>query len=359
MSLRYSQFVPKLYNYCRSLGFRRGRMLPSRAFCSDESQGYPVILLARHFGAFPFDHGQVGGRVATDRHGPHADHGEDLVILQASHVGYDPEQRRFGVYRRQLTDDGGFGSACGKLAGVLAWYQREYRLAGRDIRLGGVDGTPAVIFDNALLDPDRAEGLFPIPGHFIDPAQPAPLKVFSTARAFAASQSLRARLIGVDWNAAPQPIGDRLPGDLFVFRRAPSVGPEGLDQLEAAIAPAMPALVTSPHPLLDAARYHTQVEFDRTYRSSQRAPAYEGKNLLFLAGLNIDVSPRDGQLFPLTKFVPWAAYGRLRDGSEFRLEQAALFDALAAQPATNPDEIAFDPAIRAMAEVEGIELPSV
>ena len=43
-AMRYSQFVPRLYNYCLSLGFRRERMMPSRAFCSDESQGYPVIL---------------------------------------------------------------------------------------------------------------------------------------------------------------------------------------------------------------------------------------------------------------------------------------------------------------------------
>ena len=27
--------------------------MPSRAFCSDESQGYPVILLAKHLRAFP------------------------------------------------------------------------------------------------------------------------------------------------------------------------------------------------------------------------------------------------------------------------------------------------------------------
>ena len=106
MGIRYSQFVPKLYNYCRSLGFERNRMMPSHAFCSDESRGYPVILLAQHFGTFPFDHGQVGGKVATDRHGPHAHHGEDLLLLLASHVGYDAETQSFGVYRRSRTRGG-------------------------------------------------------------------------------------------------------------------------------------------------------------------------------------------------------------------------------------------------------------
>ena len=99
-AMRYSQFVPRLYNLCRSLGFERERMMPSRAFCSDESQGYPTILIAQHFGTFPFDHGRVGGKVATNRHGPHADHGDDLVIIHASHVGYDSKTRQFGVYQR-------------------------------------------------------------------------------------------------------------------------------------------------------------------------------------------------------------------------------------------------------------------
>src|ERR1700723_3954782 len=114
--MRYSQVVPRLYNYCLSLGFQRDRMMPSRAFCSDESQGYPVILIAQHFGTFPFDHGRVGGKVSVNRHGPYAAHGEDLVIIQASHVGYDADSGRFGVYRRERTQSWGFGPHWGKLA---------------------------------------------------------------------------------------------------------------------------------------------------------------------------------------------------------------------------------------------------
>jgi len=64
-----------------------------------------------------------------------------------------------------------------------------------------------------------------------------------------------------------------------------------------ALTPVMPALVTSSRPALDAARYHTQVEFDRTYRSIRRTAAYRGKSLLFIAGLNVDVSPPAGMPF--------------------------------------------------------------
>ena len=76
MMIRYSQFVPRLYNLCLSLGMQPGKIIPSRAYCSDESQGFPVILIAKQFGTFPFNHGLVGGIVSTDRHAPHATHGK-------------------------------------------------------------------------------------------------------------------------------------------------------------------------------------------------------------------------------------------------------------------------------------------
>jgi hypothetical protein len=41
MMFRYSSFVGRLYNFCQSLGFERGKILPSRAFCSDEAKGTP------------------------------------------------------------------------------------------------------------------------------------------------------------------------------------------------------------------------------------------------------------------------------------------------------------------------------
>ena len=59
--MRCSLFVPRLYNLCLSLGFDPGTIMPSRAFCADESQGFPIILIPKHFGAFPFAHGRAGG----------------------------------------------------------------------------------------------------------------------------------------------------------------------------------------------------------------------------------------------------------------------------------------------------------
>ncbi len=329
-AMRYSQFVPRLYNYCLSLGFQRDRMMPSRAFCSDESQGYPVILIAQHFGTFPFDHGRVGGKVATDRHGPHAHHGEDLVIVQASHVGYDAGTKRFGVYQRQRTLGREFGDNCGKLCAVLHWYQHEYRHACDHLWCGAIDGNPVVFVDNQFLDETRSEGLFLNLDRLIDRSH-EPLRVLSTSRAFPAAAELVARLPKDSWRDKPGSIGPHLTDDLFFFRRGAVEGPEGHDLLEAALGPAMPVLVTSSHPALDAARYHTQVEFDRTYRSIRREPAYRDKNLMFISGLNIDISPSGDLPFPLTKFVPWAAYVRLQDGRNFHLEQDELNNTLRQQ----------------------------
>jgi hypothetical protein len=357
-AMRYSLFVPRLYNYCLSLGFQRARMMPSRAFCSDESQGYPIILLMRHFGVFPFDHGRLGGEVATDRHGPHAHHGEDLIIIQASHVGYDPASGRFGVYQRQRTTDHGFGDNCGKLCAVLHWYQNEYAYAGRHIHLGKIADRPAVFIDNHLLDMARPEGLFLNLDRLIAGDQSEPLKVLSTSKAFPAAASLVALTPADVWSDGRAPIANRLSADMFFFRRKLAEGLEGPDQLEQALVPVMPALVTSAHPTLDAARYHTQVEFDRTFRSIQCEPAYRDKNLLFIAGLNVDISPPQGMPFPLTKFIPWAAYAQFRDGATQLLEQDDLVEALLAQSSSNADQISFDAAILAMAEAETIALPT-
>ena len=356
-AMRFSLFAPRLYNYCLSLGFRRDRMMPSRAFCSDESQGYPVILLMQHFGTFPFDHGRVGGKVAIDRHGPHAHHGDDLVIVHASHVGYDPTNERFGVYQRLRTADHGFGHNCGKLCAVLDWYQDEYGYAKQNILFGALEGKPAVFIDNLLLVPDRPEGLFLALDRLIEPSAPEPLKIASTSKAFLAASPWVEALGAEVWTSGRTPIGDRLTADMFHFRRQPVEGPDGPDLLEASLLPAMPYLTTSAHPALDAARYLTQVEFDRTYRSLQRAPEYRGKNLLFVAGLNVDVSPPEGVPFPITKFVPWAAYFQSRDGSSQLLEQDALVEALMRQPISNPDQISFDAAILAMGDAASLRLP--
>ena len=361
VSIRYSQFVPRVYNLARSLGFEQGKITPSRAFCSDESQGYPIILIAKHFGTFPFNHGLVGGIVATDRHGPHAQHGKDLFIIQASHVGFDPETQRFGVYRRLQTEDQRETSNCGKICGALDWYLHEYEFARNNIYLYKENNAHKVVIDNQLLHLEREQGLLLKLDQFVQvdaQGTPAPEQSLSTSKVFPASPALLEHLKDYHWESGRgAPIGRHLHPDLFFFRRNISHHAEGRDHLEKNLINVMPYVVTSDWPALTAAQANTQVEFDRAFRTIVQEPAYKGKKVLFISGLNVDISPQQGQLFPLTKFIPWAAYVQDGHGNHETWDQAELFKRLKQQSTDNPDQVDLEKAIEIMERAEEIRLP--
>lgn len=361
VSMRYSQFVPKVYNLAKSLGFERGKIMPSRAFCSDESQGYPIILLSKHFGTFPFNHGLVGGIVATDRHGPHAHHGKDLFIIQASHVGYDPETEQFGTYRRLQTEHQKETSNCGKICGVLEQYLKEYEFAQNNIHLIVKDGKHKVIIDNQLLHSEREEGLMLKLNRLVqvdERGTPLPEFSQSTAKIFSPSQELYKYLDGYEWKTDEgEAIGKHLHPDLFYYQRNISEHPEGHDHLEKNLINIMPHIVSSESPALVAAQANTQVEFDRAFRSISQEPTYKGKRVLFISGLNVDISPAKDQLFPLTKFIPWAAYIQDEQGNQKILEQAELFEQLSKQSLENFDQVDLESAIEIMQRTGEIRLP--
>lgn len=351
--LCYNDYIPRLYNWCLTLGFASGKIMPSRAFCSDESQGFPIILLTKHFGAFPFNHGRVGGIVSVDRHEPHAAHGQDLLLLQASHVGYDAGNGLFGAYRRLHTADAAPTCNCGKIEQVIAPYIAEYRYARDNILLVRHTGRPALQIDNLLLSRTRTHGLFLATDHLIDGAVdrilPAPLASRSTSNIYPAAGTLIARLGESAWpDKGDTAIGERLAPEDFYYQREWGVQDSVPNQLEYNLCAPMPWVVTSKHPLLTAACANTQAEFDRTYRSLVQSPVMGGKNLLFLAGLNIDISPDLDESFPLTKFVPWAAYVQLANGHREVLEQDEVLERLRAQSPEHPEQLDLEQAIAQM-----------
>lgn len=263
--MRYSHFVPRLYNLCKSLGFEAGNIMPSRAFCSDESQGFPIILIAKHFGAFPFDHGRAGGIVATARHGPHAHHGKDLVIIQASHVGYEPGNKSFGHYCRLQAEDNEMSTTCGKVGHVISWYEQEYKFAQSKILLGYENGIPSLTIDNQILDETRSQGLIlDLPKMVLmEEGQPKLLRTLSTSRVYAATAAFRDSFHENEWPEGKQTkIGKHLQPELFSFRK----NFEKHDQLEKNLFNPMPWIVSAPSPILLAAQFNTQAEFDRTYQ---------------------------------------------------------------------------------------------
>jgi hypothetical protein len=357
--MRYNLFAARLFNLCLSLGFEPGRIMPSRAFCSDENQGFPIIMLARHFGAFPFNHGRVGGIVSTDRHAPHAEHGHDLVLVQASHVGYDPETQQFGNYRRLQTEGQCTTPTCGKIHLVTDWYMREYQRAANNIQVHMEGDRCCLQIDNEWLQEQRDEGLFLHFEQLLADVSAPPLRRLSTAKIYTCSAALAEKIKAARVTHG-QPLGHLLSAELFHFSRAMPDEVEGKGHLERNLMESMPAIMTSESPLLVAAMVNTEIEFDRTYRSLLSEPCYQGRRLLFVSGLNIDISPNTDQFFPLTKFVPWAAY--VQEGADKRSiwEQPELVARLIEQNSTNPHKVDLEAAIASMAAKEelGVKLPS-
>jgi hypothetical protein len=356
----YYDFAPRLYNFCLSLGFESGKILPSRAFCSDENQGYPNILLAKHFGTIPFNHGKVGGLVATDLHDPHSEHGKDLVIIHASHVGYDPETCTFGSYHRKHTEHFQTTSSCGKMNSVLKWYMAQYAFAKKNIFLHREDNEYLVCIDNQILNKNMPEGLFLHLDKFVEMGSFGnflPRKAYSTSTCYTASQGLRDLLGDNAWPIdGREPIGENLLPELFGFKRHISGDSEIHGHLEKNLISPMPWIVSSKFPLLTAAQSNTQVEFERTYRSLVNAEGYKGKRVLLISGLNIDISPHENQVFPLTTFVPWAAFVQEPNDHCYVMEQREVVDCLLDQKADNPDEVYLETAIQKMKETRKIEI---
>jgi len=344
VAMRYSNFAPRLFNFCLSLGMSPDCIMPSRAFCSDENQGYPMILLAKHFGIFPFDHGRVGGIMAPDRHGPHAHHGKDSVIIQASHVGYDPDTQSFGSYRRLQTQNQGMSSDCGAICGVLDWHQQEYSYACQQIFLDNDSGRPVVVIDNQLLMQDREEGLMLHVEKLVENTEV--VRTYSTGKSFRASAQL-IKDVGIHWPEKKTAIDKHLFPSSFYFRKEQDTQlASGL--LTRNLLEIMPYILTSSAPPLSAAKVNAQVEFDRTFRTIVKEESYRGKKVVYISGIHIDISPREGQLFPLTKFVPWAAYIQNENGEGYTLEQEELFAALRKQSTENPYKIDLTEAIHLM-----------
>jgi len=342
----YHKFMAQLYNFCIKQGMEAGKIVPSRAFCSDESQGLPIILMSKHFGAFPFDHGLVGGIMAQGRHTAHAAHGKDLVILQASHVGYEPRTQRFGRYRRLQTEDQHFSSNCGKIHATLEWYLNEYEFAQENILFHEEDGEYFITIDKRLLEQNYEEGFFLYLEKLIKHDEETgemlkPTKILSTSRVYLASEQLASFLLDQECSLShneARPLGKCLQPSMFEFKRDQTNFNRMLENLHEY----MPWVVTSGNPMLSAAEINVQIEFDKAYRSIVREESYHGKNLIYISGLNIDYSPLTGQHFPISMFVPWAAYIQHANGKHYILEQDDLYQAIMDCSDKNEDQVSLD-----------------
>ncbi len=350
LAIPYPEFVPRLYNLCMELGFRKGLIMPSRAFCSDENQGLPIILLTKHFGTFPFNHGRVGGIVAVDRHGPHSQHGEDLMILQASHVGYDPHSGEYGIYNRPQMEDRCLSDSCGKLIHVITPYLEQYLFARDRIFLHKDDNDHYLItVKNSFIDFGShpvVQGLVLRLNNIVEEDSMGIIRPFTsgcTTQTYIISESFKQRLndLNYTWHSGEgQSIGNLLSADLFYFREDFHETDDAI-LLERNLIEFMPDIVSAKFPALRAAKTNIQLEFARVVESIRRSDDFKGRNLLYVAGLNIDISASE-EVPEMNYFVPWAAHVQLKDGTPTEythpLEQDKIFTKLMAQSVKNPDQ---------------------
>ncbi len=350
LAIPYPEFVARLYNLCMEFGFRKGFIMPSRAFCSDENQGLPIILLTKHFGTFPFNHGRVGGILAVDRHGPHSHHGEDLMILQASHVGYDPDSGVYGKYNRPQMMDHCTSDSCGKLIHVITPYLEQYHFAQNRIFLHKDDsGHCLITVKNSFIDFGShpvTQGLVLRLSNIVDQDNMGiirPFKSTSTTQTYVVSDTFRKRLEKIDYewhSGAGKSIGKLLSADLFFFREDFHEKDDFI-LLERNLIEFMPDIVSATHPPLRAAKTNIQLEFARVVESIRRSEDYKNRNLLYIAGLNIDISESEN-LPVMNYFVPWAAHVQLKDGPHEKythpIEQEALYAKLMEMSPENIDQ---------------------
>ncbi|MFC1524427.1 hypothetical protein ACFL6N_06510 [Thermodesulfobacteriota bacterium] len=370
LAIPYAEFVPRLYNFCMELGFSKGLIMPSRAFCSDENQGLPIILLTKHFGTFPFNHGRVGGIIAIDRHGPHANHGQDLLIVQASHVGYDPDTGIYGKYIRPRMAERCVSDSCGKLTHVINPYLEKYSFARERIFLQQDEtGRCLIIAKNSFVDfashPVKDGLVLRLPAIVKEDGTGVirPAVVFSTSHAFEVSEEFKKKLEAnnYQWKGGDgESIGDLLTSDLFYFREDFHETDESI-LLERNLIDFMPKIVTARNPALLAAKINVQLEFARAVESIRRGDEYLNRNLLYIAGLNIDIAQYNDYP-PTTYFVPWAAHVQLAEETPavylHPLEQPALFARLMAQSTENPDQVNLKEQISRMLDAPRFDIRS-
>jgi hypothetical protein len=246
------------------------------------------------------------------------------------------------------------------VAHVVDWYLQEYNFACQNIFLNKKKNQFLITIDNQILNSEKQEGLFLNMDRMVEldkNGKPCPKEVHSISRTFIASDELKNILGKTAWKDSEMvPMGNMLKPELFSFRRHIEGNVEGQSHLEINLLNVMPWIVTSPAPLLTAAQVNTQVEFDRTFRTIIKEPNYQNKKILYISGIHIDISPEVGQVFPLTKFLPWAAYIQQEDGSHIILEQEELMQKLSEQSEENPDQIDLEDVIHIMEDAKEVKV---
>ncbi len=323
----YGEFLPRLKNYCLSLGFKKPTvMIPESSAALDTmSVDNPDAFF-------------VGGKNTSPGH--------DLVIILSTKVPYEPSWGGYSGLPRPLIHERADHRTKGTVSNFIAPYLVQFQFAQNHIYLAGNDLGQHLI----TLPPDYIKGgtesggknLKILLDKIVEPDEEGtfhPHVVSDSFVSFLVSEQF-SQVLGernFSWKAGKvQRIGTYLSAELFVFEDAQqSNGSNGSKNTFAeTLLPAMNSIVTNINPQLRAALIHLQSEFSQVVDDVLCTHGEDdSESLLCIAGLDIDVAAFRGR--GKRYFVPWTAYWRQggiqKDTTDNRLKQDDLFVALMAQ----------------------------
>lgn len=280
-------------DYCK---FDMATTMPVKVECPDESQGLKLLYFIATFGTSPFVGGKVGAELDTKAIVPASHHAENLVYVMGSHTGYDHQSETFGrIYREK---EGGFSACCGKLAGVMEPYLKEYEYAKSSIKLFKEEGRVFLEIPNRLLGIHSSDE--PHPAKLC--LDPSLIRGNPESEGVMTAESPRSVIFEVhpDLQHAleakkqaithdPAPIGDELAGDYFRFLWTSSA--PFPDDITRRLHPLMHQIVSSLDypPMATIANVNTWIEFNRFVDAIHAIPDVLPRGVFGVSGLTVDL----------------------------------------------------------------------
>ena len=319
----YGEFASRLKNFCLSLGFRKLKIstpVTSMAICAAFA-GAPDVCFLEEW---------------------KSSQENDAVIILSNKVQYNPSWGGYRGLPRLLVQEKTSERSELTASGFIDPYLHQYNQAKRHIHLKKTGDKEYVIsLPESMVvrgENDPANSLKVYSEKLFKPNRQgdfAPLSTSGLFRSYAVSQSFIQSLDrrGYIWGQSKGgAIGKELTADLFFFEGMSR--PNDIDSpFSLSLLPIMPQIVTHQTPHLRAAKLHLRQEFNRTVEALHAAGHSESRNLICIAGLDIDMSAfrkGGGEHY----FVPWKAYierGGQTSSKEYPLSQDELFVTLMQQ----------------------------
>jgi hypothetical protein len=343
----YAKFVSSL----KSLAVQEYKLnpktiLPCRSVCSDESEAQVTYALDSFFGNSTFNFGRVGGLIAVDRTPAAAHHGKELVIVAATHVGYNPKlnelNSRFGsIFRPRMglnKEDGtAYSTCCGKLLGTISPFLKLYNLASNKKinivmkKINGEEKYCIVINNHLLKQKDNFVMLNLNYKRLIKHLNDMPIVIEGRANStvYELSEQFYEQHIKDKFNLkeeSPVPIGKLLTSEYFTFEQSNILETEeGSHLILKNLLPYMSRIVSHPIPELAVANITIAHEFSKAvtlFRTQQEELGIVTRAVLLVAGINLNVydeelAKKDELLGYQVYFCPYGAYFKPDSGNTY------------------------------------------